>query len=426
MTGWKEVPNLVMCAAALLMMAQGLFVVSIIPSLDRWNRRFFITFFSILVLYSASCLTDTIVYMYRNMALAERISVYLESLLPSVLMPMLTVHLLRASGEDWRKSALFRVVMVLWIVYFILLDITQFTTFIYYITPDNQYYRGPWYPLLLIPPMAIMLINLSGVIRRRKKLPRKHFDAYLVYLTGPTVAMFVQMFVFGLLFVVIGTAVAALSMFSIILSDQIDQHMRQQREIANQRASIMVLQMRPHFICNTMMAIYCLCDQDPKEAQRVIQDFTAYLRKNFTAIANKEPIPFTEELEHTRAYLAVCQAQYDGSLFVEYDTPHIRFRLPPLTLQPIVENAVIHGRDPDSEPLRIVIQTRETEAGSVILVEDNGPGFEAADNNEPHIALANIRQRLEMMCGGHMSITLRKGGGTAVKVTIPQIHSQPA
>ena len=85
--------------------------------------------------------------------------------------------------------------------------------------------------------------------------------------------------------------------------------------------------MRPHFIYNTMTGIYCLCDQDPKLAQRVVMDFTAYLRKNFTAIASPEPIPFTSELEHARAYLAVEQAQYEDSLFVEYDTPHIWFRV---------------------------------------------------------------------------------------------------
>ena len=192
-------------------------------------------------------------------------------------------------------------------------------------------------------------------------------------------------------------------MFGIILFDQIDQYLRQQREIAHQRASIMVLQMRPHFIYNTMTSIYYLCDQDPKKAQQVTMDFTTYLRKNFTAIASENTIPFTEELEHTRAYLAVEQAQFEDSLFVfRYDTPHTRFRVPPLTLQPIVENAVKHGMDPDSGPLRISIRTRRTEAGSEILVEDNGPGFDLPIDNEPHIALANIRQRLELMCGGKL------------------------
>ena len=211
----------------------------------------------------------------------------------------------------------------------------------------------------------------------------------------------------------------ALVMFVIILFDEVEQHMRQRLEIANQRASIMVLQMRPHFIHNTMMSIYYLCEQDPKKAQRVTLDFTTYLRRNFTAIASEAPIPFSEELEHTRAYLAVEQAQFEDGLFVDYDTPHTDFCLPPLTLQPIVENAVKHGMDPDGEPLHISIRTRRTSAGSEIVVSDNGPGYEPADDKSPHIALANIQQRLKLMCDGKMTILPREGGGTVVTVTIP-------
>ena len=195
--------------------------------------------------------------------------------------------------------------------------------------------------------------------------------------------------------------------------------MKQQREIATQRADIMVLQMRPHFIYNTMTSIYYLCDQDPEKAKQVTLDFTTYLRKNFTAIASEDTIPFSEELEHTRAYLAVEQVQFEDILIVDYDTPHTHFRLPSLTLQQIVENAVKYGCDPDSEPLHIVIRTRSTDSGSEITVEDNGPGYVDADDNKPHIALANIKERLELMCGGTMSISKRERGGTVVRIIIP-------
>ena len=209
-------------------------------------------------------------------------------------------------------------------------------------------------------------------------------------------------------------------MFGVILCDQIDRSMRQQWKIAHQRASIMVLQMRPHFIYNTLMSIYYLCEQAPQKAQQVTMDFTAYLRKNFTAIASEAPIPFSDELEHTRAYLAVEQALFEDNLFVSYDTPHTCFRVPPLTLQPIVENAVKHGMDPDSGPLRISIHTRATDAGSEIIVEDNGHGFTLAAESEPHIALTNIRTRLELLCGGKLTVAPRQEGGTMVTVTIPE------
>ena len=114
------------------------------------------------------------------------------------------------------------------------------------------------------------------------------------------------------------------------------------------------------------------------------------------------------------------QAQYEDSIFVDYDTPHVWFRLPPLTLQPIVENAIKHGRDPYAGAFRICIRTRKTDAGSEITVVDNGRGFGPVDDDKPHIALNNIRQRLEIMCGGKLTIMPGDGGGTAVKVTIPE------
>jgi LytS/YehU family sensor histidine kinase len=222
----------------------------------------------------------------------------------------------------------------------------------------------------------------------------------------------------------IAYVLTALSMYGFALSEQIEQDRRHQLEIANQRASVMVLQMRPHFIYNTLMSIYCLCDQDPQKARQVTMDFTNYLRRNFNAVASDSTIPFSAELEHTRAYLAVEQAQFEDMLLVEYDTPVTNFRLPPLTLQPLVENSVKHGMNPYSGPLHVSVRTRRTEAGIEVIVEDNGPGFDPDDESKPHTTLANIRQRMEMMCGGSLAIRPRDGGGTVATATIPDRQEQ--
>ncbi len=140
---------------------------------------------------------------------------------------------------------------------------------------------------------------------------------------------------------------------------------------------------------------------------------------NFNAIASDSVIPFSSELEHTRAYLAIEQAQFGDMLIAEYDTAFIHFRLPPLTLQPIVENAVEHGMDPYSGPLRISIRTRHTDSGAEIIAEDNGRGFDLNKAKEPGVALKNIQQRLEMMCGGSLTITSGDDNGTVVTITIP-------
>ena len=113
------------------------------------------------------------------------------------------------------------------------------------------------------------------------------------------------------------------------------------------------------------------------------------------------------------------QAQHEDMLCVDYDTPHIDFKVPPLTLQPLVENAVKHSLDPNGEALHIYVKTRLTDSGNEIIVENNGLDYQPSTDNEPHTALANIHQRLDMMCKGTLKITPREGGGTVVKVTIP-------
>ena len=408
-----------MGGATLLLSFLGLWFIAIMPSIDRWSKRFFRILFTDLVLLSLNGLTN--LFLFRNTvpAVLLYLTIILEALLLSMTLPMMTVYLLHCCGENVRSSKLFHAVLSLWVVFACLVLTAPFIGGFYHFTPDNRYYRDSWYSLLMVPVLVLMLLNIVGLMRRRKNLSRKKFLSFIIAMLPITVMLVINTFIEVYPLIDICVVLSALSMYSLILSDQVEQALNRQREIANQRASIMVLQMRPHFIYNTMTSIYCLCDQNPKLARQLIMDFTTYLRKNFTAIASATPIPFSSELEHTRAYLAVEQAQYEDSLFVDYDTPHTCFRVPPLTLQPIVENAVKHGRDPYAGQFYISIRTQKTDSGSKIIVADNGRGFNTTDDSEPHTALKNIQQRLEIMCGGNLTITSNDGGGTVVTVIIP-------
>ena len=114
------------------------------------------------------------------------------------------------------------------------------------------------------------------------------------------------------------------------------------------------------------------------------------------------------------------QACFEGHLFVEFDTPTLFFKLPPLTLQPIVENAVKHGLTPELEPLYVSIVTQEVAQGVQITVEDTGPGFAPSDDDAPQLALSNIRERLKTMCNGTLEIEPREACGTRVTLFIPR------
>ena len=401
--------NLILSGAALLLSVMGLWFTIIIPGISRWNRRFFLSYFLVFLLCCLYSFTEMAFQYYIGPGSIFFVLLLLESLLLAIPQPMLTVYLLHSCGENIRSSKLLRTVLGLWVIYCLVLVSAVFINGFVYITPENQYYHGPLYPLIPIPIIAVLLLNFTGTMRRRTRLSRKTFLS-LVIAQMP----------------IISYVLSALVMYSLVLSDQIEQTIQyqqkiaeQQGEIARQRTKVMVLQMRPHFIYNTLVSIHSLCGINPQKAQQITMDFTNYLRRNFNAVASDSTIPFSMELEHTRAYLAVEQAQHEDMLSVDYDTPYTHFRLPALTLQPIVENAVKHGMDPYHGPLCISIRTQSTDFGVEIIVEDNGSGFDTSDNGEPHLALKNIQQRLEFMCDGSLAIIPRDEGGTVVTITIP-------
>lgn len=425
MSHWSEIFYFSIISAALLLSVVGLWFTAVMPGIDRWGKRFFLHYFIVLMVCCFSSFIELILSHHPVSGAVITIVVFIELLFISLPLPMLTTYMLHACGENMRSSRLLHTALGLLAVYFVVLASSPFNGVFSYATPDKQDYRGSLYAFLLLPLIAILLLNLAGAIRRRTQMPHKAFFSFVIAQVPMTAALLAMLFVDALPLFDISYVLSALAMYSFILSDQIEQDLRnqreiaqQQREIAHERASVMVLQMRPHFIYNTLMSIHSLCSLDPEKAQQITMDFTNYLRKNFTAVASESTIPFSTELEHTRAYLAVEQAQYDDMLVVDWDTPFTRFRLPPLTLQPIVENAVKHGMDLDSDPLRISIRTRYTDSGTDIIVEDNGPGFDPSDESKPHTTLNNIRQRLEMM-GDTMEITSQESGGTRVTIRVP-------
>lgn len=408
------------CGAMFTVSVLGLESALSAPSLARWNRRFFTVSFTVLVFGSATFFLELCGYLVPSLTVLRAIAYFIQSVLYAALIPMLAVYLLYCCGEDWRSSLLFRSTAALWVVCLVLMGISHFVPAFYTIEPGGDLLLGPAYPLLIVPVLVMLALVMVGVFRRRDRLPQQYFRAFLICLVPLAIAFLIHAVEPSFLLIDTGLTISVFAMYSMIVSYSIEQDRHQQQEIASQRARIALLQMRPHFIYNTMTSIYHLCDQDPELAKQVTMDFSTYLRKIFTAIASDDAISFAEELEHTRAYLSVEQAQFEDDLSVDYDTPHIQFRVPPLTLQPIVENAVKHGMDLDSGPLHVRISSRKTDSGSEIVVEDDGTGFDPAIADDPNTTLANIRQRLSMMCGGSMDIESREGGGTVVKITLPR------
>ncbi|MBR0164992.1 MAG: histidine kinase [Lachnospiraceae bacterium] len=207
------------------------------------------------------------------------------------------------------------------------------------------------------------------------------------------------------------------------------------------RRHLLASQIRPHFIYNTMNTIHGLCDENVEEAKQAICDFSDYLRANFESYEKSEPVPFQKELEHTHFYLSLEKLRFREELQVVYDIQAEDFRLPPLTVQPLVENAVRHGIRKKTGAGTLTLRTRETNDAFEIVIEDDGAGFDtdslmgdaardgaiaSADKetfvseDHIHIGIANARARVERISKGTLQVESMPGRGTTVTIRIPK------
>ncbi len=220
-----------------------------------------------------------------------------------------------------------------------------------------------------------------------------------------------------------GASITILIIYVNIQVDLLHEMQVKEAELTENRIAMMFSQIQPHFLYNALSAIEDLCDIDIDITKTAINDFAHYLRGNLEAIGNKRLIPFEDELEHVETYLALEKLRFKEKLNVIYNIKARQFFLPPLTVQPIVENAVRHGIHKKPGNGIVTISTEETDTVIYICISDDGVGFdpgEPKDDGRIHVGIANVRERLEAQCGGKLEIESKPEMGTNVVITIPK------
>ena len=327
---------------------------------------------------------------------------------------------LRSSGK---KPFQVRVVVMIGAVSMLLVVISQFTGLYYYFDSQNIYHRSSWYFISLVLPMTGMLLDLWLIVKYQRNITRRLFISLLSYIALPFAATVVLLFYYGISWINIAICISMILMFVVAVLEQNEQVARREREASDLQVSMMLSQIAPHFIYNTLTTIQELCRMDAGSAEEMIGDFSAYLRGNLESLDDKEPIPFPEELLHVKYYLAIEKRRFGDRVNVEYDIQEDDFQIPALTLQPIVENAVKHGVCRKKGGGTIWITTKKGKAGICVEVRDDGAGFDlekVKSDGKKHIGLNNVQSRLKMMCKGTMEISSIVGVGTSVTLLIPQ------
>ena len=197
----------------------------------------------------------------------------------------------------------------------------------------------------------------------------------------------------------------------------------QELALSESRSALVLSQIQPHFLYNALTAIYCLCDTGPEAAKEAVSDFSRYLRGNLDSIKKEGLIPFSEELRHTQAYLALEKLRFEDKLEVVYDIRADGFLLPPLAIEPLVENAVNHGIADLPDGGRVTIASRELPDGYEVRVTDNGAGFDPdalPEDGRSHVGISAVRSRLAILCGGTLELQSAPGQGTAAIIHLPK------
>lgn len=189
---------------------------------------------------------------------------------------------------------------------------------------------------------------------------------------------------------------------------------------AEQRIKIMMSQIQPHFLFNTLTTIQTLCTVDPELAADTVQKFGVYLRRNIDSLSSDMLISFDKELEYIKAYSDIEMIRFPN-VKLNFDIQDKDFELPALTVQPMVENAISHGVRIRKQGLVSVI-TRCIDGYHEIVIKDNGKGFDVdavTNMDDTHIGLRNVRERIENICGGTLTVNSIIDEGSEVVIRIP-------
>lgn len=273
----------------------------------------------------------------------------------------------------------------------------------------------------IISKFAI-LCAIALIIRHRKVIGKQEIALSLIFVSLISIFVIVdEIFRLCISYVI-------LSLFTFILYVRIDLHRgllleRQEREIAEWRTKIMLSQMQPHFLYNVLTTISSMCEmQNATQARDVVNRFADYFRANLDSLGKERTIPFERELNHVKTYLWLEKVRFEDALNIRYEIGPTDFSVPSLAIQPIVENAVKHGVMEKEEPGTVTIRTGETESEYIVVVEDDGVGFDVNEklDTRTHVGIDNVSKRLEIICNGSCDIISKIGEGTIVTIRIPK------
>ena len=197
-----------------------------------------------------------------------------------------------------------------------------------------------------------------------------------------------------------------------------------QRQAAEHQLKLLESQLEPHMLFNTLANLRVLIGVDPVRAQAMLDQLIAFLRATLAG-SRAAQHPLRAEFARLADYLALMQVRMDARLRTRFELPDAlaELPLPPLLLQPLVENCIKHGLEPAVAGGRIDISAARDGDTLVLRVRDTGAGLAEPDVAGTQFGLVQVRERLAALYGTQASLTLTDAGdaegGTLATIRLP-------
>ena len=413
----RSIFNITVCSLGIV-----IFIIHILNLVLKRNKRkdekILLSFFAFTAFHFAIYLAFTFikeVYTSNPFIIAFYTSFYVMNNMEVFLLFYYLIYYANIEGKLKKITTLTNILVF---SIFVILDIMNIFTHMFFYAEDGIYTRSK----LMILSQGYQFIMLGmifvlALINKDLKLRQK--IAFLTYCLLPAISIVVQNLLPGYAIsytVIIVTAEILVLYLSVEKNAIIEEEEKKTKEAY---IKVMMSQIQPHFVYNTLSSISTLITLDPNKAKVALDDFTEYLRMNISTLTNNRLINFEDELKHIETYVSLEKMRFSDRLNVNYDIKVKDFELPPLTIQPLVENAIKHGILKKVEGGSITLKTYKEDNVIYVEVIDDGVGFniDSIDfKNDEHFGINNIKHRLTSMCDADISIESNPNKGTKVVV----------
>ena len=347
---------------------------------------------------------------------------------------MLFLFYMYIRQENYVKGKVYKVIHIVLAIGFILMTILVIGNGIYaaispgkgifYSISENNVYRRESLYFINLIYFGLVYIAIAYLLF----MLRPHIKKLLSYLSyvlipfGVTVIQSIPQ-VYGFSFMYPACFVAIAILYINVQLEKDKELARMEFEVEEQKSINILSQVQPHFLYNVLNSIYYLADKDSELTKDAIDKFSRYLRASLNIKQNTGLITLKEEMDYVNLYVNLELIRFEGQFEVQMDIKDYDLKIPRLSIQPLVENAIKHGLSMKETGGILYIKEYSDEDHYYIIIENNGEGFDTSkpySSDRSHIGVESVRYRLNHFENGTLEIKSDIETGTKCTIIIPR------